>query len=144
MSKPSKHSVISVTSADGTVIGADAIGEGSPLIMLGGAFNTRQATEPLAVALQSDFRILNPDAAAGAYESMVIGDLRIPPDLLQKVVVPTLVIVGEESAPVLRSAGEVVAEGLPRGRLSILSGQGHDIAPDVTAEVMRRFLTEEE
>ena len=40
-----------VVSPDGTVIAFDRFGDGPPVIMVVGAFNTRPATEPLAKAL---------------------------------------------------------------------------------------------
>jgi pimeloyl-ACP methyl ester carboxylesterase len=48
-------------SADGTVISFDRFGDGPPVIMVVGAFNTRSATEPLARALQQRFTVLNYD-----------------------------------------------------------------------------------
>ena len=50
-----------VNSADGTAIAFDLFGSGPPVIMVVGAFNTRSGTEPLAVALQDRFTILNYD-----------------------------------------------------------------------------------
>ena len=49
------------TSADGTKIAYDRYGDGPPVILIAGAFNTRSATAPLAVALQNRFTVLNPD-----------------------------------------------------------------------------------
>ena len=51
----------STISADGTSIAFDQFGDGPPVIMVVGAFNTRSATEPLARALASDFSVLNYD-----------------------------------------------------------------------------------
>ena len=50
-----------VNSADGTAIAFDLFGSGPPVIMVVGAFNTRSGTEPLAVALQDRFTVLNYD-----------------------------------------------------------------------------------
>jgi pimeloyl-ACP methyl ester carboxylesterase len=50
-----------VTSADGTSIAFDRLGEGPPVIMVVGAFNTRATTGPLASALQDRFTVLNYD-----------------------------------------------------------------------------------
>lgn len=50
-----------VTSADGTTIALDRLGDGPPVIMVAGAFNTRSTTAPLAAALQDWFTILNYD-----------------------------------------------------------------------------------
>ena len=50
-----------VTSADGTAIAFDQLGEGPPVVMVVGAFNTRATTGPLASALQDRFTIFNYD-----------------------------------------------------------------------------------
>lgn len=51
----------SVHSADGTALAFDRWGDGPPIIMVVGAFNTRSTTEPLARALERDFTVLNYD-----------------------------------------------------------------------------------
>jgi pimeloyl-ACP methyl ester carboxylesterase len=48
-------------SADGTPIAFDRFGDGPPVIMAAGAFNTRATTEPLARALQDQYTVLNYD-----------------------------------------------------------------------------------
>jgi pimeloyl-ACP methyl ester carboxylesterase len=50
-----------VVSADGTAIAFDRFGAGPPLIMVGGAFNDRSATAPLARALGQRLAVLNYD-----------------------------------------------------------------------------------
>jgi pimeloyl-ACP methyl ester carboxylesterase len=50
-----------VTSADGTTIAFDRYGGGPPVIMAVAAFNTRSATEPLAMALAPHFTVLSYD-----------------------------------------------------------------------------------
>jgi pimeloyl-ACP methyl ester carboxylesterase len=257
-----------VLSADGTGIAFDRLGDGPPVIMAAGAFNTRAATEPLARALQDRFTVLNYDrrgrgdsgdkpryavdreiedlgaliaaaggsaavfgyssgailvlraAAAGlpitrlvlyeppfraddsypappadlaeqvsrlvaagrrgyavelyqikaigmpedvvaqmrhapfrpgleaiahtlAYDAAITGDMSLPTDLLAAVTVPTLVICGERSHPLLRAAARAVAEQLSSGRLCELVGQTHDISPEATAPVIAEFLSSE-
>jgi pimeloyl-ACP methyl ester carboxylesterase len=48
------------TSSDGTRLAYDRSGDGPPLILVQGAFNDRQTTSPLALAL-ADFTVLNLD-----------------------------------------------------------------------------------
>ncbi len=50
-----------VRSADGTLLAFDRYGDGPPVILGAGAFNTRSATEPLGRALASQFTVLNVD-----------------------------------------------------------------------------------
>lgn len=53
--------MMTAVSADGTVIAFDRFGDGPPVIMAAGAFNTRATTEPLARALEQRFTVLNYD-----------------------------------------------------------------------------------
>jgi pimeloyl-ACP methyl ester carboxylesterase len=48
-------------SADGTALAFDRFGEGPPIIMVVGAFNTSSTTEPLSSALARSFTVLNYD-----------------------------------------------------------------------------------
>jgi pimeloyl-ACP methyl ester carboxylesterase len=57
------------------------------------------------------------------------------------VATPTLVIDGEESPLVMRSAARAVAEALPNGRRRTLGGQTHDISLDATAAALEAFLS---
>jgi pimeloyl-ACP methyl ester carboxylesterase len=53
--------VDTVRSADGTTIAYETAGEGPPIILVGGAFNDRSTTRPLAAALVSDFTVYGYD-----------------------------------------------------------------------------------
>src|SRR6476469_2441274 len=50
-----------VTSADGTTLAFDVGGDGPPITFVGGAFNTRSTTAPLAAALSDRRTTLNLD-----------------------------------------------------------------------------------
>jgi pimeloyl-ACP methyl ester carboxylesterase len=50
-----------VTSADGTRIAFDRLGDGPPVVVIGGMFCTRAATAPLAGALAERFTVFNLD-----------------------------------------------------------------------------------
>jgi pimeloyl-ACP methyl ester carboxylesterase len=50
-----------IDSADGTSIAFDRLGNGPPVILTSGAFNTRGTTAPLAAALQAQFTVFNYD-----------------------------------------------------------------------------------
>jgi pimeloyl-ACP methyl ester carboxylesterase len=75
------------------------------------------------------------------YDATVIGDLTLPPALVASVAIPTLVIDGEHSPPIMHSAAEVLVQGLADGRRYTLAGQSHDISSDATAPVLRKFLS---
>jgi pimeloyl-ACP methyl ester carboxylesterase len=53
--------MMTAVSADGTALAYDRFGDGPPIIMAAGAFNTRAATEPLARSLAAQFTVLNYD-----------------------------------------------------------------------------------
>jgi pimeloyl-ACP methyl ester carboxylesterase len=55
------HPMNTAVSADGTMIAFDQYGDGPPVIMTVGAFNTRSQTEPLARTLAPRFTVLNYD-----------------------------------------------------------------------------------
>src|SRR6516162_8785306 len=55
------HPMNTAVSADGTTIAFDRYGDGPPVLMAGGAFNTRATSEPLARALAQRFTALNYD-----------------------------------------------------------------------------------
>jgi pimeloyl-ACP methyl ester carboxylesterase len=75
------------------------------------------------------------------YDATVIGDLALPPGLAASVTVPTLVIDGEHSPPIMHSAAEALVQTLPAGRRCTLAGQSHDISPDATAPALEEFLS---
>src|SRR3954454_23979749 len=54
-------SLHTTTSADGTTIAYDRLGEGPPVVLVAGAFNTRSTTAPLAAVLRDRFTVFNLD-----------------------------------------------------------------------------------
>ncbi len=75
-----------------------------------------------------------------AYDAAIVGDRRLPAELLARVDIPTLVVCGEEGAPFMRAAAGAVAEALPYATLVSLPGQGHAIDPDATAAAIGDFV----
>lgn len=74
------------------------------------------------------------------YDALAVGDLSLPAEELATVAVPVLVISGENSPPMLRSAAPAVAAAVAQGRSVELAGQTHDVVPEVTAPVVAEFL----
>lgn len=105
-------------------------------------FQTEAVGIPAAVVVQmrnAPFRpALKQMAPTLVYESMILRSL--PTELLASVRVPTLVIGGEVSHGLVRQAAQALADALPDGRYRTLSGQGHDIAPEVLAPVLEEFF----
>jgi pimeloyl-ACP methyl ester carboxylesterase len=75
------------------------------------------------------------------YDATIVGDLKLPTELIASVTTLTLVIDGENSPPMLRNAVGAVSETLPNGRRVTLAGQTHDISPEVTAAALAEFLS---
>jgi pimeloyl-ACP methyl ester carboxylesterase len=107
-------------------------------------FQTKAIGMPQAVVAQLRHAPFRPGLEQIAhtliYDATIIGDLSLPVPMLTSLVVPTLIIDGESSPPVIRNAARAVAEVLANGRMTTLPGQGHEIAPDVTATVLADFL----
>lgn len=105
-------------------------------------FQTEAVGIPAAVVAQmrnAPFRpALEKMAHTLVYESTILRSL--PPGLIASVLVPTLVIGGEESHEVMRQAAQSLADALPDGRYLTLEGQGHDIVPAVVAPVLEEFF----
>jgi pimeloyl-ACP methyl ester carboxylesterase len=91
---------------------------------------------------QAPFRpALEAIAQTLVYDAKIIGDLRLPTELLASIPTPALVIDGEASPPLMRNAARAVADALPNGQLRSLARQGHDISPEATAPVLVEFLS---
>ena len=60
-SPASDPSTRTIKSADGSTLAFDVDGDGPPIIFVGGAFNTRSTTAPLAAALRDRFTTFNLD-----------------------------------------------------------------------------------
>ena len=78
------------------------------------------------------------------YDSEVMGDISregtIPTGLLGAVGAPTLVLCGGASPGWMIDVGRQVAEGVPDGRVDVLEGQEHVVAPEILAPVLEEFF----
>lgn len=59
---------------------------------------------------------------------------------LSSITVPTLVIGGEESPSELRQAVQIVARTLLNGEAYTMTGQTHDVSPEVLAPVLKEYF----
>ena len=75
-----------------------------------------------------------------SYDARVVGDLTLPTDLFRAITAPTLVIDGEVSPPIMRTAAEALVRTLPDARRCTLAGEGHDLSPDALRPVLVEFL----
>ncbi len=79
-----------------------------------------------------------------AYDSEIMGDISkggtVPADLLGAVTVPALVLVGGASPVWMIDVGRQIADGMPKGRLGVLEGQEHVVAPERLVPVLAEFF----
>lgn len=106
-------------------------------------FLTTVGVPPQAVAAmrqQPVWALSEAIAPTLGYDDAVLGDGTVPREKAARVAVPVLVLDGEASPAPLRHASTATAEALPHGRHQTLSGQGHDVAPEALAPVLREFF----
>ncbi|GAA0914120.1 alpha/beta hydrolase [Streptomyces thermoalcalitolerans] len=76
-----------------------------------------------------------------AHDDAVMGDSRVPRDLLATITVPVLSLAGSASPAWLREAARAVAQAVPQGTYRVLEGQTHAVEPEVLAPVLAEFFT---
>ncbi len=76
-----------------------------------------------------------------AYDAAVVGDRRLPTELLATITVPVLVVCGGDSPPFMRAAAAAAADAIPDATLVTLPGQGHAIDAAATAAAIVEFVT---
>ena len=69
------------------------------------------------------------------YDATIMGDYAVPADRAASVTVPTLVLAGDASFPIMRRS----AEALPNGKVVVLDGQTDDV-PRAVAPVLQEFV----
>ena len=74
------------------------------------------------------------------YDSAVMGDFSLPAKRAASLTIPTLVICGEKSMPVLREGALRLSEVVPGARLRTLPGQTHNVAAAALAPVLKEFF----
>ncbi|MDL5203932.1 alpha/beta hydrolase [Streptomyces sp. ALI-76-A] len=75
-----------------------------------------------------------------AYDDAVLGDGRVPRELLASVTVPVLAVAGGASPGWLREAARAVAEAAHEGASRTLEGQTHMVDPQALAPVLAEFF----
>jgi pimeloyl-ACP methyl ester carboxylesterase len=74
------------------------------------------------------------------YDSAIMGDFSLPTRRAASLKMPTLVISGDKSIPVLREAAQRLAEVIPGARLRALAGQTHNVSAAALAPVLKEFF----
>lgn len=75
-----------------------------------------------------------------AYDDALMGDSRVPADLVASIAVPVLALAGGASPDMMRFGAREVAECARGGEFDVLEGQGHDADAGVLAGRIREFL----
>ncbi|MBV9817234.1 MAG: alpha/beta hydrolase [Solirubrobacterales bacterium] len=136
-------SIGAVTSADGTVLAFDRLGDGPPVIMAAGAFNDRGTTAPLSRALAQRCRVLNYDRRGRG------GSGDTAPYAVQREIEDLAALIGHAGRDVAvfgYSSGanlalRAAAAGLPIGRLVLYEPpyNAHDDDPRLPADLSARL-----
>jgi Alpha/beta hydrolase family len=152
-----------VTSPDGTTIAYDQSGEGPPLILVGGTFNDRQTTAPLAAALAPHFTAVSydrrgrgdsTDTAPYAVErevedlGSVVGALGGSAFVFGHSSGAALALAAAASGFAsagssgwLQRGAKTVADTVPGAQHRILDGGFHEIPPELLAPALQAFFT---
>jgi pimeloyl-ACP methyl ester carboxylesterase len=75
-----------------------------------------------------------------AYDARIMGDYAPPLARAATLTTPTVVMAGGASLPFMRETAEALAEALPEGKVRILEGQEHNVAPEAIAPVLKDFF----
>ncbi len=76
-----------------------------------------------------------------AYDAYVLGDDANPPtERAAAVHIPTILINGGAGAPFMHVTADALAQAIPNAQRRTLAGQGHDVAADVIAPVLKEFF----
>jgi pimeloyl-ACP methyl ester carboxylesterase len=82
-----------------------------------------------------------------AYDGIILGETQSGKPLRPEVVerwsaatMPALVIAGGESEPFFHDAAQALVDVLPNGTYRTLAGQGHGVASEAIAPVLREFF----
>ncbi len=79
-------------------------------------------------------------ASSLPYDSAVMGDFSLPARRAASLKMPTLVISGDKTMPVLREAAQRLSEIIPGAQLRTLPGQTHNVAAATLAPVLKEFF----
>lgn len=74
------------------------------------------------------------------YDSTIMGDSRVPTEVLKRVTVPTLVIAGGNSPAWAQDSVAAVGAALSQGTVQAIAGQDHQIDPAKLVPVLVDFL----
>jgi pimeloyl-ACP methyl ester carboxylesterase len=74
------------------------------------------------------------------YDSAIMGDFALPTRRAASLKMPTLVINGDKSMPVLRAAAQRLSEVIPGARLRTLPGQTHNVSAEALVPALKEFF----
>jgi pimeloyl-ACP methyl ester carboxylesterase len=75
-----------------------------------------------------------------AYDFDVLGDGRVPEDIVKAIGIPTLVMAGEKSMDFMHPTATRIASLIPDAQRTTLKGQTHQVAAEAVAPVLIEFL----
>lgn len=72
------------------------------------------------------------------YDTLLLAAL--PDGLLASVAIPTLVLAGDQSHPIMAETAHALATAISQGQYQLLVGEGHGITPAVVAPLVHAFF----
>jgi len=75
-----------------------------------------------------------------AYDDAAMGDSAVPSEVVAEVRIPVLTLAGGASPDFLQYGARELAAAIPGAVFEVAEGQTHDVAPDVAAAHITRFL----
>ncbi|TQF01736.1 alpha/beta hydrolase [Kitasatospora acidiphila] len=113
---------MNITSKDGTTLAVDTTGQGTPLILIGGAFNDRSTVAGLAAELATGFRVVTYDRRGRSASDDKSDDYLVANEIADLAAVVEYFgghasVFGHSSGAAL--AMEAVVRGLPIDRLAV-------------------------
>ena len=86
------------------------------------------------------WRKLRAVAPSLPYDSAIMGTFELPAARAAAIRVPTLVLNGEKTWPVLRDAAAAIGAAIPGARRHTLAGHSHNVAASAVAPVLESFF----
>jgi pimeloyl-ACP methyl ester carboxylesterase len=97
------------------------------------------AIVPFILRLTPNWSKMIANANSLPYDAAVMGNFKVPKNVLASINIPVMVIASAKSPQSLRKPSQIVAELLPAGTQKILKGQIHNVSPKTLVPELIEF-----
>jgi pimeloyl-ACP methyl ester carboxylesterase/uncharacterized protein YndB with AHSA1/START domain len=101
------------------------------------------AIVPFILRLTPNWSKMIANANSLPYDAAVMGNFKVPKNVLASINIPVMVIASAKSPQSLRKPSQVVAELLSAGKYKILKGQIHNVSPKTLVPELVKFFNNE-